>query len=82
MLLDTLVVDDHLAMVLSTLVGSSEVSSTNSRKKIKLSELEYCVRIELSSTGSAYSDPFFMKNVADSMLFPTDRKRFVDISPI
>ena len=64
-LLDTSVVDDCLTVVLSAPVG--------------LSEVEDYVRINFLSPRSAYSDPSFLKNVANSLLLPIDRKRLTDI---
>ena len=69
-MLDTSVVDNHLVVVLSGPVGSSEPSQAKSSKKNKSSEVEECVRIDLPCTRSAYSNPSFVKNVANSLSYP------------
>ena len=63
---------------------SIEPSSAKSAKKArsKSSESEGTLTVTLPADGSAYSDPSFVKDVAESLLLPTDRKRLNNIRPV
>lgn len=76
------VVDDHLAPGSSAFMGSFEPSLAKSLEKTRSSEAEGFVTMSLLSDKSTYSNPSSMKGVADSLLLPSDCKRFVDIGPI
>ena len=45
----------------------------------KLSESEGMVVVPFPANGSAYSDPSFVRDVADTLLLPADHKRLTDI---
>ena len=38
--------------------------------------------MNISLDGSMYSNPLFVKGVAESLLLPTDRKRLAEIRPV
>ena len=38
--------------------------------------------VNLPLDGSVYSDPSFIKGVADDLLLPTDRRRFADVGQV
>ena len=52
------------------------------RANSKSSELEWTLTISLLADGFAYSDPSFVKELSETLLLPTDRKRLADIGPV
>ena len=81
-MLDMSAVDDCLATGLSAPMGSTKPSLAKSLKKTRSCEAEGFVTMSLPSYGYAYSDPSFVKDIADSLLLLADRKRFMNIGPI
>ena len=63
-------------------MGSIELFPTKSSKKMRSSKVEGIVTVSLPSEGSAYSNPSFVKGVADSLLLPANHKRLANISPV
>ncbi|KAL5583527.1 hypothetical protein UlMin_015969 [Ulmus minor] len=63
---------------------SPDPSSAKSAKraKSKSSEGEGTLTVSLPADGSAYSDPSFVRELSETLLLPTDRKRLVDIGPV
>ena len=63
---------------------SPDPSPTKSTKRVKSksSEGEGTLTISLPVDRSAYSDPSFVKELFETLLLPTDRKRLADIGPV
>ena len=60
-------------------MGSTKPSPTKSLKNTRSSKVEDFVNVCFPSNRSAYSDPSFVKGIADSLLLSADYKRFADI---
>ena len=68
----------------SQATASAEPSPVKSMKKAKGKSLEDgdTVIVPMPSDGSAYSDPSFVKDATEALLFPVDRKRLAEIGPM
>ena len=82
MMPDTYVVHDRLTARSSVPIGSVEPSPAKSSRKTQLSEAEGFVTMNLPLDKYAYSDPSFIKGVAETFLLAADCKRFANISSI
>ena len=52
------------------------------KAKGKSSEDGDYVVVPMLADGSAYSDPSFVKEVIEALLFPVDWKRLIEIGPV
>ena len=67
-------IDDRTVAGLSALAMSSEHSPAKSLEKARWSEGEGFVNLNLQSDALVYSNPSFLKGVADSLLLPINQK--------
>ena len=81
-LVDTSIVDDRATIKSVIAPGSVEPSHAKSSNKTKPNEPQDVVSVYLPLDGSKYSDTSFIKGVADDLLLPTDRRKFIDICPV
>ena len=81
-LVDTSIINDCVTAKSIVTPRSAEPSLDKSSRKTKLDEPQDFVYVHLPLDGSAYSDPSFIKGVADNLLLPSDRKRFIKICPM
>ena len=80
----------EVASALATQTGvllsslSLDLSSAKSAKRAQSKSFEGkgTLTVSLPVAGSAYSDPSFVKELSETFLLPTDRKRLADIGPI
>ena len=75
-------IDDHAATKLGVASASAEPSPAMSSRRTRSDEPQDVVAVNLPFDGSAYSDPSFIKGVADDLLLLADCKRFADIGPV
>ena len=76
------VVDDCPTAKSSAVGRFVEPSLAKFLRKMKSNEAEGLVNMALLSNGSAYSDPSFIKGIANFLLSPVKRNRLVEIGPI
>ena len=81
-LIDTFIIDDRLTAKLSAAMGSSKPFPTKSSRNTKPDEFENVIIVSLPLDGSSYSDPLFIKGIADDLLLPADSIRFADLGPV
>ena len=80
--IDTFVVDDRPTAKSSATLGSVEPSLAKSSRNTKPDEFEGVMFVTLPLDGSMYSNPSFIKGVANDLLLLTDRRRFADIGQV
>ena len=81
-LVDTYIVDDRVAAKLVVTPRSAEPSPAKSSKKSKPDRPQDVVFVRLLLDRSAYSNPSFIKGVADDLLLLADHRRFTNIGPV
>ena len=65
--------------VLASLSPNLSLARFAKKAKSKSFEGEGTLTVSLPADRSAYSDPFFVKELSKTLLLPADRKRLVDI---
>ena len=81
-LVNTSIVDDHVAAMLVIVLRSAKPLPAKSSRKTKPDESQNVVFVHLPLDGSAYSDSLFIKGVADDLFLLVDHRRFTDIGPV